>query len=444
MILVFCPEPTPRLRYALTLLFEHVVVARHQIVEDRAVFTSTTGFKINYSKEEIEADVHWPPHPVLTSDEIFPVDITVTQWQDIPVFFQCDDDRWPFDLLAASFYLASRWEEYLPFEKDQHDRFTAEQSLAAEAGFLQRPIINEWVQKFVKLIHSSHPEIKVNKRKYSAEMTFDIDVNWAYLQKGWFRTAGALALDVFKGRWQKMRERLAVLSGKMKDPYDTYDFILESLKAHRLPGRMFFLLGDYSKFDRNSSAHNPELQKLIQKMAAQIPVGIHPSYRSGGHRTQIQKEINRLQSISGNTVTDSRQHYLRLWFPETYRQLIDLGIQRDYTMGYAQQPGFRASLCSPFLFFDLARNESTALLIYPFAYMDGTLRHYQKLDPINAQHTIQKLIDAVREVNGHFICLWHNSSLSEIEDWKSWRQVYSYTLKQSMPRKEDDHSINKD
>lgn len=429
MILVYCSDPSQRLRYALTLLFEHVVVARYQLIVDRAAFESTPGFKINYSNEAVEANIHWPPHPVLTSDEIFPVEISVTQWQNMPVFFQCDDAHWPFDLLAASFYLASRWEEYLPFEKDRHDRFGAEQSLAAQHDFLQRPLINDWVNSFFKWVQTVHPEIQTKKRDFSAEMTYDIDVNWAYLHKGLYRTTGATILDVLKGQWQKLRERMAVLSGRMNDPYDTYNYILSTLKSHHLPGRMFFLLGDYSQFDRNTSHENAALRKLIQSIETQLPIGIHPSYGSRESRSQVHKEIKRLEKIVGREIHDSRQHYLRLWFPETYRRLIALGVQRDYTMGYAQQAGFRASLCTPFPFFDLEQNAPTALTIYPFAYMDGTLLHYMKLDPELAKHNIQQLIDAVRQVNGHFMCLWHNSSLSETNEWKGWREVYEFTLK---------------
>src|SRR5579871_2656347 len=42
------------------------------------------------------------------------------------------------DIFAASFYMLTRWEEVVIQQRDEHERFPAEQSLAFRYGFLNR------------------------------------------------------------------------------------------------------------------------------------------------------------------------------------------------------------------------------------------------------------------------------------------------------------------
>ncbi len=119
----------------------------------------------------------------------------------------------------------------------------------------------------------------------------------------------------------------------------------------------------------------------------------------------------------------SRQHYLKLEFPTTYQRLLQIGIEADYTMGYAEQVGFRASIATPFFWFDLSKNEATRLRVFPFQVMDITLKNYLQLQPEEAIALTRELFEATKSVNGHFISLWHNNSLCEQEGWQGWRKV---------------------
>jgi hypothetical protein len=113
-----------------------------------------------------------------------------------------------------------------------------------------------------------------------------------------------------------------------------------------------------------------------------------------------------------------------LKLPETYRRLIELDITDDYTMGYAYRVGFRASICTPFYFYDLDNEQITGLKIHPFAVMDATLKYYMKVQPEQAMSYISPLIKEVKKVNGDFISLWHNESLSENKIWAGWKNIY--------------------
>lgn len=428
MIHIYAPQPSARLIYTIDLLFKNLLQTEVQVHTEEAPFLNSSGFMINYSHRDISADLHWRPHEIMERNTLEPVEVEVRNWKNIPVLFPRPEAKWPFELFAAVFFLASRYEEYLPHRPDRHQRYTAEESVAFKFGFLQRPLINEWAASFKKLILEFHPEIHFESKAFRAEATFDIDVAWAYRNKGWWRTAGAMGMDIAKRRFGQLSKRWGAIRGKVPDPYDTYAYIRQQTNRYHIKTRYFFLLGDYSSYDRNSKSHIPEMQKLIRECAQHGSVGIHPSY--GSHRSvnQLAKEIKRLRKITGNDVTISRQHYLKMTMPETFQRLLDCGILHDFTLGYAQQAGFRASLCTPFRFFDLQNDAETNLWLHPFAYMDGTLQQYMNLDIAEAKKMVRQLVGAVRTVNGDFICLWHNSSLSDQGDWKGWRDVFEYTL----------------
>jgi hypothetical protein len=142
----------------------------------------------------------------------------------------------------------------------------------------------------------------------------------------------------------------------------------------------------------------------------------------------FEKEKDRLEDIIQKPVTQSRQHYLKLKFPNTYQRLLKSGITDDYTMGFAKLAGFRAGTCTAFPFFDLSINQSTELTIHPFHVMDVTLKNHLHLNAEKAGQLIERLMSEVKKVNGTFVSLWHNESLRDSGQWTGWRKVFEQIL----------------
>jgi hypothetical protein len=259
--------------------------------------------------------------------------------------------------------------------------------------------------------------------------TFDIDNAYAYREKGFMRTVGGYVKDLLKLDFGQVKDRTQVLFGNKRDPYDTYDFQFSIQKKYKFKTIYFFLVGDYGVNDKNLPVESRKFQSLIKTVGDYAEVGVHPSYGSNSKPELLKKEVGRLAKVLHREVTNSRQHFLKLSFPDTYRNLIDLDITDDHTMGFANEIGFRAGICSAFNFYDLDLEIETKLRIHPFTVMDATLKYYMKVPPSKAIEAIRPLLEEVKKVNGTFISLWHNESLSGEKQWQGWQDVYEEMIK---------------
>ncbi|HOI32939.1 MAG TPA: polysaccharide deacetylase family protein, partial [Bacteroidales bacterium] len=225
----------------------------------------------------------------------------------------------------------------------------------------------------------------------------------------------------------------AVLRGKANDPFDTFHLQLSLQQQYKLRPVYFILFAAYGHNDKNISVRNRHFQQLIKYLGDYADIGIHPSYASYSNKQLLKHELNQLSAILNREVSCSRQHFLRMSLPETYQNLIEHDILNDYTMGYAAMPGFRAGIADDFYFYDLDHEVKTALRIHPFAVMDGTLRDYMQLDAEEAVSKAEDLINSVKAVNGKFILLWHNETLSDQKRWTGWRKVYQNLVESALP-----------
>ncbi len=330
----------------------------------------------------------------------------------------------PFDIFSAVFFLLSRYEEYLPFKADRYGRFEANQSLAFRYDFLQEPVVDQWLEIFKFSLVMKFPGLSFPGKEFRYLSTFDIDSPWAYLHKGTVRTAAGLIKKVLELDMDELRLRLAVLSKRKHDPYHVYDYIRQIEKQYGFTSLFFVLWGNYGRNDTNFALNTPSFRELMETLDSERTIGIHPSYRSYRSVSLLKKEFDSFFRLFGRKPEISRQHFLLMTFPETYRSLIRLGIREDYSMGYASCTGFRAGTSRPFRFYDLADEVETDLFIFPFVVMDVTLQQYLGLTPDKALERIENLVMKVKDVNGTFTSLWHNESLSDAGTWRGWKKVF--------------------
>lgn len=430
-IIVYTPEITPRVQYTWEVLVRYVLKTDYELTTDLETYLRTDACKINYSNERrLQEEVFIPAGKLLFESGIRPQEIALFSVENLPAFFrqQAPDADLLFDLPGLVFYLISRYEEYLSYEPDVHGRFPARASLAYREGFLQQPLVNQWACRLQELLETRFPGIPLPTQNYRFQPTYDVDMAWAYRYKGWQRNISGAFRDFFKGNFQDIVNRFRVLFGAAEDPFYSFPYLEQLHRQFDLKPIFFFLLGDYGNYDKNIPPQRPALRKLIQELHRRYPIGIHPSYQSDGQPAQIRREVQRLKDITEDPVVRSRQHFLLLRFPQTYRDLLGTGITSDYTMGFAAETGFRASIATPYPWYDLEQEQATSLIVHPFQLMDVTLKNYLQLQPEAAIERARQLIDVTKAVNGTFSVIWHNSSFACLDGWNAWREVYEVII----------------
>lgn len=431
MLLVYTNKPSTRLEYIIELLAECVKANKFEITSDKNYFATSNCYKINYSSEKIcDNELQIIPCSLLFENNVTFQNIQVEKVDSISYFFKTSNNN--YDILAASFYLLVRYDEYLPHTLDEYGRYSHTNSLAFKHGFLHIPLINIWFEQ-IKISLSKqliNKELGVNKFQFLA--TYDIDIIYNFKAKSFIITMSALLKDFLKGNIAQLIDRLKVLLNFKKDPSDIFSWLNELHNKYQLKSFFFLLFANKRVgYDKNVSIDNHHFKKLIKEQSKKNEFGIHPSWQSGDNEFLIQSEIQNLTKLIDKNIIKSRQHYIRFKLPSTFRKLIAAGITTDYSMGYGSINGFRASYCLPYKWFDLEKNEKTDLTIVPFCYMDANAIFEQKHSPTEARKELQHYYDIVKSVNGFLVTIFHNHFLTEQSEWMQWRNLYEEFLKEN-------------
>lgn len=405
------------------------------IVTDEVFYKQAKGIRINYSEAPLHEQEIWiVPSGLVDETGVRSFNVPVEKKNGQAILFP-SKKGYPFDLLSAIFYLLSRYEEYLPHEKDSYGRYGHENSLAYKEGFFHLPLVDIWMRELQELIIDKFPDFKEEvheqENKFLFQPTYDIDIAWSYKNKGLLRNLGGLAISLTKRRWAAGKQRLQVMAGKREDPFDSYSWMNEIHRQYELQPVYFFHVGQKrNQYDKNIPTDNKEFQQLIKLTAAKSKIGLHPSWHSGTETKMLGREKAILEKISHQTITASRQHYIRFTLPGTYRLLIDNDIYEDYSMGYGTVNGFRASVSQPFYWYDLEREQETHLLLHPFCFMDANSFFEQKQTTEEALQELMQYYYRVKAVNGRLTTIWHNTFLGKDPLFRGWREIYEEFMKQ--------------
>lgn len=419
-MIIFAQHITPRLQYIAQTLFGSNTI----ITLDVHRFSNSSSQKINYSSTKFDADSLWiKPYGLLEQTEIKQQNIECFAWHNLQVFFKTNGDI-PFDILSASFYLLTRYEEYFDgYKTDAYGNYHHENSVAYKNKFLHFPLINLWLKEL-----EQHPTFSIQHSTFSVVPTYDVDIAFAYKHHSLLRNFGGFVKDIIYQRGTFF-ERLNVLLNRKKDAYDVFDWLNNLHKQYQLKPIYFFLVAQHrSKFDKNAVRKSKGMIELINATAKLNSTGIHPSYVSNSNENILKDEVDFLSTVIHKKINKSRQHYLQLTFANTYERLIKLGIAEDYTMGYGTHNGFRASYCKPFFWYNLKEEKTTNLLLHPFCYMDSNCIFEQQLDPQKALEEMLFYHSIVKQVDGNFIFIMHNHFLSTQQQWHQWRNIYESFL----------------
>lgn len=432
-LLLYTSKSSARLEYIFGVLCNTIGIKSYQITTLPKEFIAFTGAKINYSSVIVDDEsIQIVPADLLFENNITNQSINCFEWKNAKAFFKTSEAEIPFDLLAASFYLLTRYEEYLPHQKDLYGRYAYTESLAFTHDFLHLPIINFWCRELSVILQKRTPSLQLVLPVFTYIPTYDIDMAWSYFNKGLVRNTAGLVRSIIKLDWKALIDRLGVLLVFEDDPFDVYEWLDSLHEQHALQPIYFFLVAAKpGKYDKNISPKSKYFQLLISKLSVMYAAGIHPSWQSGDNPELLQQELEYLQKIAGKKIKNSRHHYIRMSLPETYRQLLHAEINKDFSMGYGSINGFRASYCMPFPWYDLSTEQQTDLTVYPFCYMEANSLFEQKISPEEALSEIEQYCAVTKQFNGIFITIFHNHLLTEEPLQIAWRQMYQQFLERN-------------
>jgi len=418
-VLLYAPATSPRLQYICRFIFEEFLKVEFSFTAEIEKFINYSGVKIKYTNEtNANGGFTIGNWGILFESDIKEQDTTCFEVNNYKAFFKTPNADLPFDIFATSFYLLSRYEEYLPHQKDMYGRYAHENSLAFKETFLQLPMVNIWVKDFAIQLQYKFPALRFRPSVFSFLPTYDIDMAFSYKHKGVLRNTGSFIKS-------PSLERIKVLAGLKQDPFDCFAWLNQLHDDYLLQPVYFFLMAEKNgDYDKNILPQKEPMRKLILEHSKKYTIGIHPSWQSGDHHNLIQQEKKLLETVSQKPIIHSRQHYIRFELPADYRLLIEHGITNDYSMGYGSINGFRASVATSFNWFDLQKNEATQLRIHPFCFMEANSFYEQRISAGEAYHELIHYYTVCSAVEGQLITIWHNNFLGTDPQFEEWRNMY--------------------
>ena len=334
------------------------------------------------------------------------------------------------DIFASSFFMLTRWEEYVNKTRDKHNRFSAYTSLSYKNNFLDRPIVNEYVEMLWNMLKFLGCKQERKKRKFEFVLTHDVDHAYKYasLVSGFREILGCIIKrkDLSLAYENSLSKLLTHLNLK-KDPFDTYGYLMDISEQVGVRSYFFLHSSNYSKYD---SDNDNFLKTIAQKVLKRGHfLGYHPSYNSYNNLEIFMEDKERIENIIECKLTSGRQHYLRFEVPTTWQVWEEAKMKWDSTLSYADKEGFRCGVCYPYSVFNIILRKKLNLKEKPLIAMEGSFTTYQPdIAPKEMRETILKLIKKVKKYNGEFVFLWHNSNFNTNE-WLKYKKVYESIIK---------------
>ncbi|MBR9854567.1 MAG: hypothetical protein GYB37_08310 [Algicola sp.] len=427
MLLIFTHKVTNRLTYTAKQVFERILGLEIGFTTKVEDFIKHNGPKMTYSKQPLQNEFFIRSNDLLFEQGINDLDVKVFDWDGIPCFFSAGEKSTvPFDIFSASFFLLSRYEEYLPHVKDSVGRFPVKESIAYQNKFLELPVVDLWAYKLLEMLKERFPDLENKENGYRFISIINVTTSHAYSHRGPSRTIGGLLLDLGNFKFRNVWERISVLLGIKKDPYDNFLELVEIHKKFPIETMFFFQFAKHSAHDKNISTNNNKFRYLIKSVADYSVVSLSTSFVSSLDKNVLKEEKKQLGNLINRPINYARLRYNKVNVPATYRNLVETEFTDDFSMGYTHEIGFRAGTCTPFYFYDINTEVRQPIKIHPFAMHDYALFKYRDKDEIFEK--MDNLFRLVKQVKGEFVLVFSNELLGGKQP-QDWMELYQAMLK---------------
>ncbi len=415
MLTIYCEHITKRTEYIFDVVFNYLIKTPYKITNSKQEFTESNNPKFSYT---YEGELNIIPSALLSQSSIKQnIDLTWHNHNNQKWLFKTNGELLPFDVFSSIFYLITRYEEYTANDNafDEHGRFLLDKSILTNHYQYKKPLAHIWAAELKQKLTDKFPQIQFEERKYSAELTVDVDQLYAYKNRGVINTLAGILKKLSAGKWKQCKTQVNTILQRKNDPFDNFTFFKEISKEVDL--KYFIHCGAKAKNDPRFINSNSN-KKRIKQLAENSKVYIHPSYKSLRNSKLISIEKEKLELIINKKIEHSRQHYLVAKLPKYYQNLLKTDIKHDYSQGYVLENGFKTGMCIPYPYFDLSNNLKTQLTIHPFHVTDLSILKNEK----NLQD-VYTIIDQIKAVNGTISILWHSDLFALQNSSEKWKSI---------------------
>ena len=288
MLSIYIPNNNlPEREYIIKILFSDYLGLRYKLVPSN----SKQHYSIVFNNVELIVKDSFfnlfPASLTYLNKDTLPKDIfyatnDFTFEKDIPVIYGSNEFSVSknkiicgIDIFASSFFMLTRWEEYVNTIRDEHQRFPGIESVAFKNSFLHRPVVNEFVELLWRFLQKLGFGAERKKRSFSLVLTHDID------QLDYPNTYHILLGDMLKRRSLSLAKKNIVSYLRSRsNPYNTFDFIMNISERLGIKSHFYFMSSDLaSPPDNDFYIERKRFKQTIKviKERGHI-IGFHPGY----------------------------------------------------------------------------------------------------------------------------------------------------------------------
>jgi hypothetical protein len=344
------------------------------------------------------------------------------------------------DLFGSAFFMLSRYEEAVRRDRDNHDRFPAGASVAHQAGFLERPVVNEYLEIIWACMKKLWPSLERKERRARTLVSCDVDAPYSLSTTSLLMAVKTAGGDLLKRKSPRAAIRClinyqATLLGNYRyDPLNTFEWIMDMNEAEGNQVTFFFIVDkSVVSMDSYYSIDEPRIRRLMRRIHERgHHIGLHCSYGTYKDSTQTLKEAELLRQVleSEKIPQDEigcRQHILR-WSPlHTARNLDNAGLAYDSTLTFAERAGFRCGTCYEYNLYDVVERRPLNVRERPLILMECSVIAERYMGLGYTEEALALMLSYKQKshfFNGDFMLLWHNSHLLNVRD----RIFYSHLI----------------
>ncbi|HLS30177.1 MAG TPA: hypothetical protein VK021_04925 [Flavobacteriaceae bacterium] len=421
MILIFTQKITPRKTYIFNQILKEILGLEIRFTKKIEEFIACKDWKFSYGDRRMGNEFFVKSSGLLDGQSVVEMDIQVKDWHGVPCFFEDGEDGdIPFDIFSASFYMLSRYEEYLPHPKDELGRFPAKESLAFKNNFLKRPVVDLWAYKFKDALESHFPELEVPARKFGVKNVLSVAELYKYHKKGLMRNLGGGINDFFQLRFKEVFERIRTQVFWTQDPYDVYDELLKFSKQHKIKWNFLFQLSDYSMYNKNIGYNRQVYHAMIKSMGDYGNIGLLVGYEAVHDLNTLRKEKRRWENIANQELKMAMTNDYGVNLPDLYNNYDSIEIPNDFSMGFPEKIGFRAGTCTPYLYYELNLERISPLVIQPTVFNS---KAFLPKSFFEVKTVLDRIKAEVKSVEGQFIMVYKNTDFADGQRKEKFLQI---------------------